>query len=140
MSEANVELVRRIVDAFNRRDFDSAISDLLDAECELHEWPAAPGARSYRGHDGVREALNSWFESWDWMRVEIVEIVDCGDRSLVVLDQSATGKGSKVPVEIRSFNVYTFRAGKVLSMQLFTEREPALEAAGLSPDYQEERR
>jgi ketosteroid isomerase-like protein len=133
-------IVRRFVDAFNRRDFDAAIRGLLDPDCELHEWPMAPGARSYHGHDGVREALETWFESWEWMQVEVVEIVDRGDRSLVVLDQRARGRGSQAEVEVRSFNVYTFRAGKVLGMQLFTEREPALEAAGLNPEYEEEKR
>ena len=37
-----------------------------------------------------------------------------------------------IEVEIRSYNVYTFRDGKVTRMQLFIEREHALEAAGLT--------
>jgi len=53
---------------------------------------------------------------------------------LVVLDQRAKGKGSEVEVEIRSYNVYAFRDGKVSRIQLYTEREPALEAAGLTQE------
>jgi ketosteroid isomerase-like protein len=139
MSKANVELVRRFVVAFNRLDVDS-MADHYDSEVELHEWPTAPGAGVYRGVDGVRSAVDNWFDVWEWMRVEIVELIDAGDRVLVTLDQRAKGKGSEVEVEIRSYNVYTFRDGKVLRMQLFTEREPALEAAGLTPTYEEERR
>jgi ketosteroid isomerase-like protein len=132
MSEGNVELVRGLdVDSMARH---------YDPEVELHEWPTAPGARAYRGIDGVRSALDNWFEVWQWMRVEIVELVDAGDRVLVTLDQRAKGRGSEIEVEVRSFNVYTFRDGKVIRMQLFTEREPALEAAGLTPTYEEERR
>jgi limonene-1,2-epoxide hydrolase len=136
----NIALVRRWVEAFNRLEFNSAIRDLLDPEAELHEWPNAPGARTYRGRDGVRQALDSWFESWEWMHVEIVDLLEVDDRVLVTLDQRARGKGSKVEVQLRTFNVFTLRAGKVREMKLFTEREPAFQAAGLTPDYQEEKR
>jgi ketosteroid isomerase-like protein len=98
------------------------------------------GAGSYHGIDGVRSALDNWFEVWEWMRVEVVDLVDAGDRVLVTLDQVAKGKGSEVEVEIRSYNVYAFRDGKLLRMELFTEREPALEAAGLTPTPEEEKR
>ena len=139
MSAENVELVRRFVDAFNRRDVESLAGD-YDPDVELHEWPTAPGAGSYHGIDGVRSALDNWFEVWEWMHVEMVDLVDAGDRVLVTLDQVAKGRGSEVEVEIRSYNVYTFRDGKVLRMELFTEREPALEAAGLAPNPEDEKR
>jgi ketosteroid isomerase-like protein len=139
MSAENVELVRRFVDAFNRRDVES-LAGHYHPDVELHEWPTAPGAGSYHGIDGVRSALDTWFEVWEWMRVEVVDLVDAGDHVLVTLDQVAKGKGSEVEVEIRSYNVYTFRDGKVLRMELFTEREPALEAAGLAPIHEEEKR
>ena len=139
MSSENVASVRRFVDAFNRLDLDSVVAD-LDEEAELHEWPEAPGAQSYRGAEGVRTALDNWFESWEWMRVEIEDIFDIQDHVLVTLHQRARGKNSEAEVEIRSFNVYTFRDGKVTGIRLFLERESALAAAGLNPDYQEERR
>jgi ketosteroid isomerase-like protein len=102
----NVAAVRRFADAFNRRDFDSVLAEVAP-DAELHEWPAGPDARSYRGPDEVPQAIESWFEAWEWMKVE---------------------------VEIRSFNVYTFRDGKLIRMQLFTEREAALEAFGLTDE------
>jgi ketosteroid isomerase-like protein len=131
MSKENVELVRRFVDAFNRLDVDS-MAGHYDPDVELHEWPTAPGAQVYRGLEGVRSALDNWFDVWEWMQVEIVDLVDVDDRVFVTLDQRARGRGSEIEVEVRSYNVYTFRDGKVIRMQLFTEREPALEAAGLS--------
>jgi ketosteroid isomerase-like protein len=134
-----VAIIRRFSDAFNRLDIDSLI-DGLDPEIELREWPTAPGAQVYHGHDGVRRALDTWFESWDWMRVEILELLEADDRVLVTAHQRARGKGSKVEVEIKSFNVYTFRDRKVVRIELHTERAAALEAAGLAPQYEEENR
>jgi ketosteroid isomerase-like protein len=125
----NIAAARRWVDAFNRRDVD-ALATEADPEVELHEWPAVVGARTYHGPDGVREAIDSWFEVWEWMRVEVEDIVEAGDRVLITLHQRAKGTGSEAEVEIRSFNVYTFREGKAVRIELFTEREDALAAFG----------
>jgi ketosteroid isomerase-like protein len=135
----NIALVRRFVDAFNARDLES-MRPFYDPDVELVEWPNAPGAATYHGIEGMLQAVEGWFEVWEWMQVEIAEIFEAGDYVLVFLDQRAKGKGSEVEVEIKSFNTYTFRDGKVSRIQLFTEREPALEAAGLTPQYEEERR
>ena len=121
--------VRRFADVFNRREFDALLED-VDAEVELHEWPLAPGARSYRGPAEIRQAFDSWFESWEWMQVEVEDMVESGERVLVTLHQRAQGKGSAAEVEVRSFNVYEFRDGKLVCIRLFTERELALEAFG----------
>ena len=135
----NAAAARRIVDAFNRRDLDSVLAD-LDPDVQLDEWLEAPGAQSYRGPEGVRKGLDSWFETWEWMQVDIEELRDMGDRILFRLHQRAKGRGSGIELEITSWNVYSFRDGKVTHMQLFTSREPALEAAGLVTNYQEEKR
>ena len=123
----NAAVVRRFTDAFNRRDFD-ALTDEVDPEIQLHEWPAAPGAQSYSGPDGLRHAIDHWFESWEWMRVEIEDLEERDDRVLVTLHQRAQGKGSEAEVEIRSWNVYSFEHGRLTDIALFTDRDDALEA------------
>jgi ketosteroid isomerase-like protein len=139
VSAENLANVRRYVEEFNRRDFDSLIAD-TDPAVELCEWPEAPGAQTYRGPDGLRQALGRWFEAWEWMHLDIAEIVDAGDRVLVSLNQRARGSGSGAEVELTSHNVYTFRDGNVTRVQLFIDREAAVAAAGLTPNYQEEKR
>jgi ketosteroid isomerase-like protein len=136
---AQVATIRRFGDAFNRGDFDFIVGD-LHPEVELHEWPVAPGAQTYHGHDGMRAAMAKWFESWEWMQAEILEALEADDRVLVTAHQRAKGRGSRIEVEIKSFNVYTFRDGKVARIELYTEREPALEAAGLTQNHEEEKR
>jgi ketosteroid isomerase-like protein len=139
VTSANAATVRRFVDAFNRRDLSSVVSD-LDPDVELDEWQEAPGARTYRGLDGVQAAVDSWFETWDWMQVEIEELREAGDQIFFALHQRAKGSGSGIEVEVRSWNVYSFRDGKVIRIQLFLAPEPALEAAGLATNYEEEKR
>jgi ketosteroid isomerase-like protein len=132
----NVATVRKWIDAFNRLDIDSVTHE-LDPEAELHEWPTAPGAQVYRGPEGVRAAIDSWFEIWEWMEVTVEDLREIGDQVLITLHQRAQGRGSSAEVEIRTFNVYTFRDGRVYRMQLFTEPEPALEAVGLTESGKE---
>jgi ketosteroid isomerase-like protein len=136
---ANVATVRRFMDAFNRLDIEGALAD-ADDDIVLREWVEAPGSQTYHGHDGVRKAIKTWFETWAWMQVEIKGIVDMGDRVLVTLYQRAKGSGSGIEVDTTTFNLYSFRNGKVTRIELYTQREPALEAAGLSLQHEEEKR
>ena len=129
----NVAAVRRYVDAFNRLDLDAATAG-LDPAIELREWPEAPGAQTYHGVEGVRRAFDTWFETWEWMKLEIEDIHPVGNRVLFTLHQRAKGRTSAVEVEIRTYNVYTFRDGLVTLVELFTERETALAAAGLTEE------
>jgi ketosteroid isomerase-like protein len=139
VTSERVAILRSWTEKFNRGDYDAAMG-ALDPEIELHEWPTGPGAQAYSGHDGVRQALDNWFEAWEWMQVEIEDIVEAGDHFLVTMHQRAKGKGSSVEVEIKSFNVYTFRDDKIIRIELFTERDPALAAAGLTPTLEEDTR
>jgi ketosteroid isomerase-like protein len=125
--ESDSALLQRFVDAFNRRDIDSMVAD-LDPTVELHEWPEAPGAQSFRGIEGVVQAFDGWFDVWEWMQVEITDMEEADGRVLVTLHQRAKGRGSEVEVEIDSYNVYRFEDGKVTSIELFTDRDPAVEA------------
>src|SRR5271170_1341405 len=57
MSQANVEIVKQAIDAYNRRDIDAYIA-LTTSDFEL--FPALDRtveARSYRGHEGIETHL-----------------------------------------------------------------------------------
>jgi ketosteroid isomerase-like protein len=125
--ESNAALLQKFVDAFNRRDVDAMVAD-LDPNVELHEWPEAPGAQSFRGVEGVVQAFDGWFDVWERMQVEVTDIEEANGRILVTLHQRAKGRGSEVEVEIDSYNVYRFHDGQVTTIELFTERDAAIEA------------
>jgi ketosteroid isomerase-like protein len=132
-------IVRRFVEAFNRLDVESVRGD-LHPDVRVDEWPTGPDPRSYRGLDGIQQALDTWFEAWEWITIEIVDLEEADDVVLVTLHQRAKGRGSEAEVEITSYTVYAFRDGLIDRIQLFTEREPALAAAGLTPEHEEETR
>ncbi len=124
---ANVATTRRFIDAFNRLDMDAVLAD-ADPDVVLKEWDEAPDSRTHQGRDAVRAAVNTWLETWEWMQVEINELEEVGDRVLVTLHQRAKGINSGIEVDFTTYNVYTFRNGKVTRLEL-----------GLTPDYDKEK-
>jgi hypothetical protein len=61
MSQENLLLARRLVEAFNRHDVEAFIA-ALDPSVEYHSAITVPGGAAYHGHAGVRryrEALEA---------------------------------------------------------------------------------
>ena len=130
MSQENVEIVRRMYDAWEQGDFEAALS-YFDPDVEWSEPPDNPGARTWHGHDGVRGALTTWMGAWDDFRYECRELIDCGDdRVLLAAWQTGRGKGSGVQTSEENFSVYDVREGKIVRQRMFRHRTDAFEAAG----------
>jgi ketosteroid isomerase-like protein len=130
MSQENVELGYRGIDAINRRDLDALLA-LMDDDIE-----GAPALASiegrYHGHAGIRSWWESLFSSLPDFTVEVVEVRDLGDLTVAVLHFRAEGAVSHAPVEQRIWLVAEWRDGKAIWWQTFRTEGEALEAAGLS--------
>ena len=135
MSPENRELVRRIMEAYDRDP--TSVPELLAPDVELVEWPESPDQRAYRGREGALAAFESWSEAWESVRVEIDQLIEAGDHVLARGRTHGKGKGSSVEVSMNAFNVYTIRDGEVTRIQFFTTEEPALRAAGLGAPNEE---
>ena len=131
MSQENVEVVKRLYDAFNRNDFDAGLA-LCDSEVVIDRSNSiGPDARVYRGHPGLEEFWNEWKRAWADTRWEIDECIDNGDNVVVLGRLYASGAASGASVEANVSQVVVVRDGKVLSSKLFQSRSKALQAAGL---------
>jgi ketosteroid isomerase-like protein len=84
MSEKNVELVRRALDALRRGEVEEMLAH-MDPEVELHS-AIVGGAEGnvYRGHEGCRKWFVDSFESFEEIRNEWNEFRDLGDRVLAL--------------------------------------------------------
>jgi ketosteroid isomerase-like protein len=130
MSQENVELVRRVFDAFNRRDI-AAFIELLDPNVEWVPVLAVLEGSVYRGHGDIRRWLKDLDTDWEFFEVYYEELRDLGDRVLVSGHWRARGRASGVDVENPGTYLYEIKGGKVVSMRTFTDRAEALEAAGI---------
>jgi uncharacterized protein len=136
MSQDNVEVVRRIWEAWERGDADTVFA-LYDPAIvwETHTDPirgASPVDGLYHGHEGVRQFFREWRDSFGSWRAHAEAFIDARDK--VVVGYRATGRGKASGAEVRGvfWLVYTLRNGLVVRIDLFGARADALEAVGLS--------
>jgi ketosteroid isomerase-like protein len=136
MSRENVEIVRGIYAAVARRDdvapFEVYAEDIV---WDLSNAPdrAALGMKPvYQGREGVREFWRDALADFAEIDLEVEELIDGGDQVLAAIREREVGRASGVPVETTHLAVWTLVDGKVVRMQLFDDRQKALEAVGLS--------
>jgi ketosteroid isomerase-like protein len=132
MSQENVEIVLRGIEAFNRGDMD-ALRAIVAPDFEYVTSGTIPGLTgAYHGLDDFEQRFfEPFWSAFDDTRYEVHEMIDADDRVLVSQTIHGRGKQSAVEVAYDTWQVWTLRDGKVVRGQGFTSRGPALEAVGL---------
>ena len=125
MSEENVENFKRLVEAWNRDDFDAWI-DQFDPEVE---WFTL--VEVYRGHAGAREAWES-LKGTMQIRARFDDIRDLGESVLALGEMEGTGETTRLNFNGELAELVRYRAGKIVNTRDFRSHAEALEAAGLS--------
>ena len=132
MSHENVDLVRRMTDAFLAGDGATALA-LMRRDVEF-EARARPDAGIWKGRDGVQRAIAGWIGTWDEYSLEVLDYVDApGDRVLVLWTERGRGKGSGIPIEHHGGYVVTVDDGEIARIVMYTDAGEARAALGL-PD------
>ena len=86
----------------------------------------------YRGSEAARQFWREWFAAWETLQFEY-ELVDAGDRVVMLLDLRMRGRSSGIEVALGKHAwVTTFRDGLMVHSKLYMSQSEALEAAGLS--------
>ena len=131
MSQENVEVVRSMLDAFNRDDVDSVVA-AFDERCEINEPPEMPDspAMGYRGHVGIREWMGN-LRAVAGADFEPRRFTPSGDVLLCELASRGLGHASGAPIEWMTFAVFEMRGRKIARVRVFLSREEAVEAVGL---------
>jgi ketosteroid isomerase-like protein len=131
MSRENVELVRQAAAAFAAGDMEDAAT-LLDPRVELYPPAEDPDVKPvYIGPEGARIWLENWLEAWEEFEFRLDEVIDAGDRVVVVFSQRGRGKTSGVEIENQLAAVATLREGKVVRAAVYLDIDEALEVAGI---------
>ena len=134
MSQANVNLVRRIFADWDRGDFSSAGWADPEVELVLVDGPQ-PGA--WRGVEAMGAAMGEFLSAWEHMRVRADEYLVLDDERVLVLVRW-TGRGRTSGLDLRrteakAASLFQIRRGKVIKLLATFDRERALVDAGLRP-------
>jgi ketosteroid isomerase-like protein len=129
MSRENVEIVRRVFDAWRCGNYEAALAAYHPEV--VYDATVLPEGSVYRGREGLAEAIRVWAGTWTDWRWEIEELIDAGDRVLAVTRQSGRGKGSGVDVVQQTFGIFSLRDRQIVHVTILLDRAKALEAAGL---------
>jgi ketosteroid isomerase-like protein len=124
----DVDVVRRAIDAWNRRDLEAAL-ELTHPQCESRSVQATETAY---GREGVAATFRDWFEAFEDFQMEPEDFIVSGDRILVPMRQRARGEGSGLQIDERFYQLYTVRDGMIIRFDEYSDEEQALQAAGLS--------
>jgi ketosteroid isomerase-like protein len=131
MSEENVEVVRRAVDAINRRDIDAYLACCTE-DIQLVP-PNAQIDGSYEGPSGVRQFLADVEGAMPDLRLEVEGLESIGpDEVLAHVRATASGRTTGIDTGAKFINVYELANGRISRVRGFPDREMALRAAGLS--------
>jgi ketosteroid isomerase-like protein len=135
MASANLDLVRSISAAWERRDFSSTEWAHPEIEYVIADGPE-PGH-----HTGLVEMAAFWrdfLSSWEDVATEVEEYRELdGERVLVLHRFSARGKTSGLGLgQVRSnaAGLFHVRRGKVTRVVLYWDREHAFADLGLAPE------
>ena len=135
MSEENVEIVRRAIDAFNSGEHDEALAPYApDAEWHLTRRFTELGEGVYRGHGGMERFWAEAHQDMEELSLSVSDIRAVGeDRVLFSATTKGRGKRSQAPFESPPiWYVVTVRDGLVMRVEAYLDSAQALESAGLS--------
>jgi ketosteroid isomerase-like protein len=128
MSVRDVEIVRRAVDAWNRRDPD-LWRDYATADVECAPaGPAAVEGTVYRGYDDVVRGLESVWETWDEVFFEESEVRELGDVILWLGRLKLRGASSHVALDQEFAVRFVLREGKLAVIEAFRSWDAAIDA------------
>ena len=132
MSEENVDVVRRMLQAFADGGLD-AMPELWDPDID---WRAAEGAiddvGEMHGPVAVRRYIQDWIDTFDDFGVVVEELRDAGDDQVLGIQRlKGRAKLSGTETDLRYAVVYTLRDGKVVRGREYLNVEDALDAVAL---------
>jgi ketosteroid isomerase-like protein len=144
VSAENVELVRSLqpgpevdlVAFFADEDAAGALSEAAahffarGFECTM-QLPGSP-ATTYRGLDGFRATWCDWLAPWASYRTEIQDLIDVGDRVVVLARDYGRREPGAPEVEQRNAAVWTVSDGLIVRAEFYADRDEGLAAVGLA--------
>src|SRR4051812_10060890 len=93
----------------------------------------------FYGTEGVRAAMEEIETDWDDLHLEPEEVIDLGDRYLVLLHMKARVRGTDAQLDAQIAHVWEFRDGRVVNWDVYGDRATAMKAIRGTDQYKRDR-
>jgi uncharacterized protein len=130
MSVENLEVIRGVYERFGTGDFRASL-EVVDPLVLFVLPPGFPESGTYLGVEELLRYTRGFLEPWSRITIEAEGLTEAGDSVVAAVRQRGEGSESGATTELRYFQVWSFRGGKVIRLENFRERGEAIEAAGL---------
>lgn len=128
MSQANLELVRRVFEVNVHQEPDEAVlRSICDPDVEFLPLRAATEG-AYRGIEGIKRFIADTNEVFDKYELDY-EMLDVGQRVAAWGRVRARARRSGIETDVPFGFVYEFRDGKIVRGEDFGSKEKALKAS-----------
>src|SRR5688572_14566396 len=112
MSQENVKVVQRNLEAQARGDIAAMLEDMTD-DVVIDASRRVLDPIVLEGHEGFKKFMAFLLEAWANQRLEPEAFIDAADKVVVPVRLVSTGRGSGLTVHARAAWVATFREGKI---------------------------
>jgi ketosteroid isomerase-like protein len=132
MSQENLDLARKGIEAWNRRDADLWLSYASPEIVWIPAGPAAVEQAVYNGHDEAARGLAAVWDTWEVFEFVESEMRDLGDSVLWLGHVKMRGGTSHVELD-QEFALHSLLSnGKFIRVQAFLSWRESLKAVGLA--------
>jgi hypothetical protein len=129
MSREKFETVRKVLAALNERDVDGYLTCCTE---DVELVPATVAIEGgYTGRSGIQRFFVDLRDAAPDIQVEIERLEAFGQNVIAFERGSASGRASEVRGDLAFTTVYEFAGPRIRRIQVFLNREEALQAAGL---------
>ena len=103
----------------------------MDQNILLVVTPSFPTEGVFVGLEELRKHMAQVLDAWESLTMAAESYTEAGDSVLVNVRQRGVGAGSGVSTEMRYFQLWTFRGGKAIRLDVIADEAEALVAVGL---------
>jgi ketosteroid isomerase-like protein len=123
--EANLELVRRAYDAWNRNDWEE-LGEIYDPDVVAITPEGFLESAEFRGWPALKERYRDLKEAWKGEQIEVEEIVAEGDQVVARVRWFGVGLSSDAPISLQVTNLVECQGGRIARLEYYWDFQEAL--------------
>jgi ketosteroid isomerase-like protein len=147
VSPANVEIIRSllppseadIAQLFRDEGLYEATSQALASVIDpgIESIAVWQGGVAHQGIAGFRDLWLDWLEPWVEYHTHVDEVIDAGDRVVVLVQDRGRREGLESEVTLLSGSVWHFRDGRIIRVEFCRNQAEALALGGIERPVRE---